>query len=77
MVFEQKNKFLKGDRIEIMKPDGRNVETEVLEIADREGNLKESAPHAREELHVRFSEAPEPYDILRVRAPLDVPGDNE
>ena len=68
VVFEQKNKFLLGDRIEIMKPDGRNITTEVLEIADREGKLQESAPHAQQELHVRFSVMPEPYDILRVRS---------
>ena len=77
VVFEQKNKFLRGDVIEIMKPDGRNVETKVLEIADREGSLQESAPHARQELHVRFSVMPEPLDIMRVRAPENVPGNNE
>ena len=69
VVLLQKNKFSRGDRIEIMKPDGRNLETEVLEIADRDGNLQESAPHARQELHVRFSVTPEPLDILRVRTP--------
>ena len=77
VVFEQKNKFLLGDTIEIMKPDGRNLPTKVLEIADREGKFQESAPHARQELHVRFSVMPEPYDILRVRAPENVPGDSE
>ena len=30
--FEQKNKFSVGDTIEIMKPDGRDIEAEVLEM---------------------------------------------
>lgn len=68
VVFEQKNKFVTGDAVEIMKPDGRNIETEVLEIADSEGKLQDSAPHASQELHVRFSVMPEKYDILRVAA---------
>lgn len=67
-VFEQKNKFLTGDTIEIMKPDGRNVKTSVLEIRDSEGNLQESACHASQMLYVRLSETPEKYDILRVKS---------
>ncbi|MBQ6550722.1 MAG: U32 family peptidase [Lachnospiraceae bacterium] len=69
VVLEQKNKFSVGDLIEIMKPDGRNLTTEVLAISDRDGKPQESAPHARQELHVLFSVMPEEYDILRVRTP--------
>ncbi len=68
VVFEQKNKFLTGDVIEIMKPDGRNLPTEVLEIRAADGTVQESAPHASQELHVKFSVMPEQYDILRVKA---------
>ena len=68
VVFTQKNKFLSGDVIEIMKPSGENIMTRVLEIADSAGNLQDSAPHAAELLHVRFSVMPEKYDILRVSA---------
>ncbi len=64
-VLEQKNKFSVGEIIEIMKPDGRNISAEVLEICDAEGNFQESAPHPRQELHVRLSETPELYDVLR------------
>ena len=67
-VFTQKNKFLRGDVIEIMKPDGRNLETEVLRITDRDGHEMEAASHASEELHVRFSVMPEEGEILRVSA---------
>ncbi len=66
----QKNKFGTGDRIEIMKPDGQNVETEVLEIRNEAGDCMEFASHASEKLRVRMNPAPEEYDILRVSARL-------
>ena len=64
-VFEQKNKFCVGDRIEIMKPDGENVPTDVVGIYDVDGNSKESAPHPQEMLFVNLSVRPEAGDILR------------
>ena len=67
-VLTQKNKFVKGDTVEIMKPDGRNLKTTVLRILDSAGQEMEEASHASQELHVLFSEKPEIYDILRVSA---------
>ncbi|MEG0806107.1 MAG: U32 family peptidase [Lachnospiraceae bacterium] len=64
---EQRNKFSVGERIEIMKPDGRNLEVTVEQIQDEEGRAQESAPHAQQTLFVRLSQEPEPYDILRRR----------
>ncbi len=64
-VTEQKNKFCVGDTIEIMKPDGRNVKTKVLALHDGEGNAMESAPHPKQELHIRLEAEAEPWDILR------------
>ncbi len=63
---EQKNKFCVGDRIEIMKPDGRNVPVEVLSMVTAEGEKVESAPHAGQVLWVGLSGAADKYDILRV-----------
>ncbi|MDO4439108.1 MAG: U32 family peptidase [Eubacteriales bacterium] len=66
---EQKNKFKKGDIIEIMKPDFSNVQTEVLGIYDREsGEEQESCPHSKQKLKLKLSEKAEKYDILRVKA---------
>ena len=67
-VMAQKNKFSAGESVEIMKPDGGNISVKVLEICDGEGNFQESAPHPKQELHVRFSEDPEPWDIIRKKA---------
>ncbi|MSR93059.1 U32 family peptidase [Clostridiaceae bacterium 68-1-5] len=62
---QQKNKFSVGEIIEIMKPDGRNVETVVKRILDKEGREQKSAPHSKQELYVELSEEAEVYDILR------------
>ncbi|MBP5254792.1 MAG: U32 family peptidase [Lachnospiraceae bacterium] len=64
-VFSQKNRFFRGDTLEILKPDGENVPCEVLEIRGAGGEAADSAPHAGERLRVRLSAAPEPGDILR------------
>ncbi len=62
---EQKNKFSVGETIEIMKPDGRNVEAVVRGIFDEEGQPQESAPHPRQILYVDLGTETEPFDILR------------
>ena len=62
---EQKNKFLVGEQIEVMKPDGRNLLVQVLGITDAEGTAMESAPHARQHLYVDLGVRLQPYDILR------------
>ncbi len=62
---QQKNKFSVGETIEIMKPDGRNLEAAVKEIRDEEGNAQESAPHPKQVLWVDLGAEVEPYDILR------------
>lgn len=64
-VVEQKNKFCKGDIIEIMKPSGENIAANVLGIFDEDGNEMPSAPHSRQMLHIELSEKPEILDILR------------
>lgn len=62
---EQKNKFSVGETIEVMKPDGRNIEAVVKAICDEDGNPQESAPHAQQIIDVDFGVCMEPYDILR------------
>jgi putative protease len=69
---EQKNKFSVGDRIEIMKPDGQDIETEVLEIRDLETDEpQESCPHACQQLKLRLSYAPAAGDIIRKTMPKE------
>ena len=63
---EQRNKFCKGDVIEIMKPDGRNVPVTVNAIYDENGTEVESAPHPQQILYLDLSQTPDLYDLLRV-----------
>ncbi|MBP7347722.1 MAG: U32 family peptidase [Butyrivibrio sp.] len=67
----QRNKFSVGDKIEIMKPDGRDIETRVLGINQEDGTAVENAPHPKEILYVQFDQQVEQYDILRIHAPQD------
>ncbi|MBE5882503.1 MAG: U32 family peptidase [Lachnospiraceae bacterium] len=62
---EQRNKFSVGEMIEIMKPDGSNLEVEVLSIRNEDGQEQESAPHPQQKLKVTLSGQAEKYDILR------------
>ncbi len=66
---EQRNKFCVGDIIEIMKPDGRNISTKVLDIKNEDGESQESAPHSKQQLYVELNPCEcEINDILRVKA---------
>ena len=62
---EQKNKFTVGETIEVMKPDGRNIEAVVKAIYNEEGVSQESAPHARQIIYVDLGVDMKQYDILR------------
>lgn len=70
----QRNKFCVGDRIEIMKPDGRDIPVIVAGMFDTEGTPRESAPHPREIMDLDLRKAGNPSeradvetgDILRV-----------
>ena len=62
---EQRNKFSVGETIEVMKPDGTNVECSVIEIKDDEGNAMESAPHPKQKLWINLGTKLDRYDILR------------
>ena len=62
---EQRNKFSVGEQIEIMKPDGRNVEVRVGRIVGEDGEEQESAPHAKQIVYVDLEGKAERYDILR------------
>ncbi len=64
-LLEQKNKFSVGERIEVMKPDGRNLETAVREIWNEDGERQDSAPHARQLVYVKLDVQTEKFDILR------------
>ena len=63
---EQRNKFSVGDVIEIMKPNGDNVETTVLAMYNEDGEMVESCPHPKQVIYLQLDKQPDVYDILRV-----------
>jgi putative protease len=64
---EQRNKFSVGETIEVMKPNGENIEVTVRRLVDDEGNERESCPHPGQIFYVDLGVELEEYDILRRR----------
>lgn len=62
---EQRNKFSVGEQIEIMKPNGQNIDVEVLAIFDEDGQEMESAPHPKQKLFIDLGIQLNKFDILR------------
>ena len=65
--FQQKNKFCVGETIEVMKPNGDNIEVEVKSLRDEDGNEVESCPHSKQMLYVDLGVELNEFDILRRR----------
>ncbi|MDY2997883.1 MAG: U32 family peptidase [Faecalimonas sp.] len=66
---EQRNKFSVGEAIEVMKPNGDNIEVTVKRILTEDGVEQESAPHPKQVLYVDLGIKVDAYDILRRREP--------
>ena len=64
-MIEQRNKFLVGEEIEVMKPDGTNLLVTVKSITDEKGAMMESAPHPKQKLYIDLGVELCDYDILR------------
>ena len=67
-VLEQRNKFLVGDEVEVMRKNGDNILATVLEIKDEEGNTMDSCPHPKQKIFVKFSCQVEEFDLIRQKA---------
>lgn len=62
---EQRNKFSVGEKIEVMKPDGRDVEVTVQAMTDEEGQPLENCPHPKQKIYVDLGVELSPFDLLR------------
>ena len=62
---EQRNKFSVGEVIEVMKPNGDNIEVTVKRILNEDGEEQESAPHPKQILYVDLGFPVDEFDILR------------
>ena len=66
VTIHQKNKFSVGETIEIMCPDGRDLQTRVLGMKNAEGEEVQSAPHPGELIYLQLDAQTSAGDILRV-----------
>ena len=66
VTIHQKNKFSVGETIEIMCPDGRDLQTRVLGMWNAEWEPVQSAPHPGELIRLQLDQQASPGDILRV-----------
>lgn len=62
---EQRNKFSVGDIIEVMKPDGRDMEVRVKGMTDADGQPMESCPHPKQKIFVDLGVELSSFDLLR------------
>ena len=62
---EQRNKFSVGETIEVMKPNGENIEVVVKRLVDEKGQEMESCPHPQQVFYVDLGVELDEYDILR------------
>ncbi len=62
---EQRNKFSVGETIEVMKPNGENVEVVVGRIVNEKGEEQKSAPHPKQKLWIDLGIKLDTFDILR------------
>ncbi len=63
---EQRNKFEKGDVLELINPEGDNFSFTVDEMYNDKDELIESAPHAQMEVRLRLPKKAPEYSIIRM-----------
>ncbi|MCQ2911477.1 MAG: U32 family peptidase [Clostridia bacterium] len=61
----QKNKFLLGDKLEMMTKDGREFEFVVSDMKDENGNAVTEAPHPEQILTIHMDEPVSKFDMIR------------
>lgn len=62
---EQRNKFVKGEKIHFMRPHGRGFYQTINEIKTEKGEIVDSAPHPQQILYIETDCRVCKFDILR------------
>lgn len=73
---EQRNKFEKGDVLELINPEGDNFSFTVGEMYNDKDELIESAPHAQMEVRIKLPKNAPEYSIIRMINKNYKPEDN-
>ena len=66
-TIEQRNRFFKGDEIEVLSPDIPNFAFTVNEMTDGDGNEIDVAPHAQMTVKIKIEHPVGEYTILRMK----------
>jgi len=62
---EQRNKFLQGDKIEILRAQGENLFQTVNQMKDENGARIISAPHPKQKIKLKINAPVAKYDMIR------------
>lgn len=62
---EQRNRFYRGETLELLRPSGPPAEFKVEDLIDQEGNAVESAPHPCQTVYIPCEFPVEEYSMLR------------
>ncbi len=66
-VIKQKNKFQKGDVLDVLTPSGDNFSFTVFEMYDGDGNPIESAPHGEMTVKLKLPREAMEFALLRMK----------
>lgn len=64
-VIEQRNRFFKGDTIEIVGPEKETQTLVITEMINEEGESVDVAPHPKQLIRIPVNRPVKPYDMLR------------
>lgn len=67
-TIEQRNKFVVGDEIEILRAKGENFAQKVELMYDEEGNEITEAPHPQQIIKLKVNQSVKPFDMLRKKS---------
>lgn len=62
---EQRNRFFKGDQVEIIGPHREVIQAIIEEMWDEEGNLIEVAPHPKQIIKLKLNHPTAPFYLIR------------
>jgi putative protease len=62
---EQRNKFVQGDRIEILRAKVPNFSQTVEKMYNEDGDEITSAPHPKQKIRLQINQPVSPFDMIR------------
>jgi putative protease len=66
-TIEQRNKFVVGDEIEVVRASGPNFRQVVRVLTDTDGNAVHEAPHPQQQLRIQLDKEVSAFDMLRMK----------